>query len=628
MRRFSKSVCLITITLSIGHAAQAFAQQPARPDGWVVIPVDEYRALRLKAFPPDRPPDPPPIDATITRVEYELRTEGESAAGEARLIVDVFKEGWVRVDVPAGLLVRAARVDGRTVSLVDTPSPHILLSKAGRFTVSLEVVLPLKVSAGIEALTVPPSRGAVSRLGLVVPRQGIDVIVAGGVLAERAQAADARWVAYGRSGQPLTVSWKRRAEERGTQALRWRGTIVEHVGLGEDTSPLTATVNLDVFQGVAPAIDVAVPDGVLINQVSGPLVAEWDFRGGQLHVTFLEPITGAASFTIGGEARLPRDGSVVVPLIRLPAAERESGGVAVEVLGAGEVADRLPRGLEPADPSELGGPIAGRDSPSMVAFSYRAQPGSIARGLTVGIARYTPQAVLVANVEEARYDALIDEEGKTIVRARYAVRNNQRAFLAVTLPAGATLWSAAVAHRPLKPGVAAGGALLLPLRKGRAGEETPAFAVEVTYVQRAGAWADRGRMALPLPAVDLPVARTGVVLHHSPRFRIDPEPGVFRPEPDNGPFTMALRDEVALPESEAQPVYLDELRAPAWPSAPAEEDLVAKYRRESAGRTLAGLLPARVAFPRFGPSVFLMSELTAELQAPSIEFFYKRESRW
>ena len=135
-------------------------------------------------------------------------------------------------------------------------------------------------------------------------------------------------------------------------------------------------------------------------------------------------------------------------------------------------------------------------------------------------------------------------------------------------------------------------------------------------------------MALPLPAVDLPVARTGVVLHHSPRFRIDPEPGVFRPEPDNGPFTIALRDEVALPESEAQPVYLDEFRAPAWPSAGAEEDLVAKYRRESAGRTLAGPLPARVAFPRFGPSVFLMSELTAELQAPSIEFAYKRESRW
>jgi hypothetical protein len=36
--------------------------------------------------------------------------------------------------------------------------------------------------------------------------------------------------------------------------------------------------------------------------------------------------------------------------MRMPAAERETGGVAVDVVGAGEVAERATRGLEPADP--------------------------------------------------------------------------------------------------------------------------------------------------------------------------------------------------------------------------------------------------------------------------------------
>ena len=40
-----------------------------------------------------------------------------------------------------------------------------------------------------------------------------------------------------------------------------------------------------------------------------------------------------------------------------------------------------------------------------------------------------------------------------LVRARYAVRNNQRAFLALKLPAQSVLWSAALAGRPVRPGV-------------------------------------------------------------------------------------------------------------------------------------------------------------------------------
>ena len=40
------------------------------------------------------------------------------AAGRASLTVDVLKDGWVRVPVPAGLLVREARLDGKPLSLV------------------------------------------------------------------------------------------------------------------------------------------------------------------------------------------------------------------------------------------------------------------------------------------------------------------------------------------------------------------------------------------------------------------------------------------------------------------------------------------------------------------------------
>jgi hypothetical protein len=42
------------------------------------------------------------------------------------------------------------------------------------------------------------------------------------------------------------------------------------------------------------------------------------------------------------------------------------------------------------------------------------------------------------NVEEARYSVLLSNDGKSLVEARYAVRNNQRNFAKVTLPSRAT----------------------------------------------------------------------------------------------------------------------------------------------------------------------------------------------
>src|SRR6266480_4862254 len=645
--------CAYLLILVFACVARSFGQTTAHSPGWVVLPVDEYRTLHAKAYPIERDPEPPPVEATLTRVDYELRIDGELASGRASLTVDVLKDGWVRVPVPAGLLVREARLDGKLVSLVSDTSGKAgsplsaLLSHSGRAVLLLDIAIPVASATGEESITLPSTASGVTRASVQLPRPGVDVRLTGGLLSEKSEsAAESKWIAYGRGNEALAFAWRRKTEDhRATQPLRMRGSLTQLLGLGEDSTSINAEVNLEVTQGAARVARIQIPDKVTINQVLGAMVADWEAKDNELSVTFLEPLEQTARFVVTGETRSPREGEIDIPLLRLLNVERETGGVAVEVLGAAEIKDLKFEGLESADATDLGEMVSNRQSPSLAAFRFRSGDSNLTRSLSLNIARYTPQAVLMANVSEARYQVLISNEGKTLVQARYAVRNNQRNFLKITLPAGATLWSASLAGKAVRPGQSPDGSLLLPLDKARAGEEAPEFAVEVVYLSRGTVWNDKGQFKVALPALDLPVSRTGLLVYHPPLFKVSPEPGAFRMEPYSNPISSALSPPAigyGIGAGSAGGVgagVVLMLRPPPLSDADAKDEtkskrsqaatqvLLDKFRADSLAGKRSGILPIRVSFPAFGPSLYLVSELTGENQSPSAELTYQHEKK-
>ncbi|HSE32618.1 MAG TPA: hypothetical protein VLA93_13680 [Pyrinomonadaceae bacterium] len=628
---FGIAALLFALIFLTGNATSTVAQTtPAIPDGWVVLPVDEYRALRRAAFPLDSDPAPPPVEATLSRIDYDLKVEGDLASGEARLTVDVIQEGWVRLAMPKGLMVREATLDGRQVTLVtpaaDKGAGELLLSKTGRSVLTLKIVAPVSTVAGTDLLQLPASNSAVVRAAVEVARQGVDVRITGGLLMDHADTTTgSRWIANGRGTEPLTFAWRRKIDEaRSSQPLRMRGAVSQLIGLGEDSTQISAEVQIDVLQGMAQEVRLQLPDGFVVNQVSGATVTDWETRPRELVVVFIEPVQQTARFTLSGELRLPRSGKLDVPLIRLPGAERETGGIAVEVLGAGEIKERQANGLEEAEAAELGQLISSRQSPSLVAFRFPPAEGKSTRTLSIGVARYTPQAVLTANIEEANYSTLLTTDGKMLVQSRFAVRNNQRNFLKINLPANAVLWSASVAGRPIRPGRAPDGSLLLPLEKMKSGDDAAAFIVEVAYMDRTTPWVDRGRVRLTLMSVDLPISKSHLLVHHSPIFRLTAPPGL------SGTFRVAPYEASAgvLQSGPSASVSNEPASTPTDATvSEGTRELVSKLRENKRGATPMRNLPLRVAFPHFGPSLFLISELTSENQTPVIDLDYQRDKK-
>jgi hypothetical protein len=256
-KRSGFEMLLLCMLLSIATVSRS---QETRSSGWVVIPVSEYRTLHARAYPVDQEQEASPVQATLTRVDYDLQIRGDVARGRVSLTVDVLKDGWVRVPIPSGLLVREARLDNKLVSLAPASGRSsggqlsAILSHPGRSVLLLDIVLPVASSTGSESIALPAAESGITRASIQLLRHGLDVQVAGGLLSGQTDTADeSKWVAYGRGNESLTLSWRRKVEDhRTTQPLRMRGSLTELISLGEDSTSVYAEVNLEVVQGAAP----------------------------------------------------------------------------------------------------------------------------------------------------------------------------------------------------------------------------------------------------------------------------------------------------------------------------------------------------------------------------------------
>src|SRR5262249_2292635 len=106
MDRARFALALLVVSAAVFGSSSVFPQTTAPPEGWVILPVDDSRARGERATPTPPPPAAPPVDVTLTRIDYDLRVDADSVVGRALLTIDVLREGWTRLGIPTGLMVR------------------------------------------------------------------------------------------------------------------------------------------------------------------------------------------------------------------------------------------------------------------------------------------------------------------------------------------------------------------------------------------------------------------------------------------------------------------------------------------------------------------------------------------
>jgi hypothetical protein len=152
------------------------------------------------------------------------------------------------------------------------------------------------------------------------------------------------------------------------------------------------------------------------------------------------------------------------------------------------------------------------------------------------------------------------------------------------------------------------------------------------YFSRGTKWEDKGKVTVQLPALDLPISRTGLLVYYPPLYKLAAEPGVFREQTYSEPVSSAL----TIPSIEARTrsgtgQYLEQdVQQANEVNADKRDDGTRQktaFFAKTQGVRARGILPIRVSFPVFGPSVFLAAQLTSASQTPSATLNYQQDKK-
>jgi hypothetical protein len=354
---------------------------------------------------------------------------------------------------------------------------------------------------------VPPSGTA--RATIDLPGPDLDARVEPGAVVRRSTSAGRTLLEVAlEPGRPARVTWTvgesaaAQAAPRETRVLADLKTLVT---TAEADLRLSTLVDLTVVQGEPDRVELRLPAGFDLVGASGATLESFQQVPGGVRLALREPARRRHQLLLNLE-RAVADASVQADLAlpTLPAAQRETGEVALEGVGTLELAAREAGSLRRIDVSETAPALrALAREPLLAAFRYHRRPEE-APALAVEVKRFPNAAVLAALAERAAVTTLVTTQGRTLTELALTVRNQAQPFLRVGLPAGATLLSAEVAGQGVKPVTGADGTRIPLLRPGF--RPTGPYAVSFVYLQPGAPFAKKGEAALALPRMDVPVS--------------------------------------------------------------------------------------------------------------------------
>jgi hypothetical protein len=500
---------LLTAIVAVGQHRNTTLDVPLPAPGspgTVTLSLSEYDRLVALATRKTKTPDGVPLPFVLSHAVFKLRLEKQTLVGTVEIDGALLETGPVKTPLTAGLTVLEAKQSGTALPLLQEGTNHsAILIGPGPFAVSLGVAAPLTIEAGRASFVLPVPLATSSILSLEIPGNHANVLVEPGLVTTRTTLNGNSLIeAALQPGKPARIWWTTRevAAPVAQREVRFLSDIKSVVSVGDSQLRLTALCDVTVIQGEAAEFKLPLPKGFELTTASGNTLASHDDSGNVLTLRVHDPTRRNHQFLIAIE-RTNRETSVEAPLLEFTGAQRETGEVLVEGIGAMELTAKESGALRRMDLREAGAITKSLSHfPLQAAFRYNRR-GTEAPKLQLDWKQFSDADVLSAVAERATVTTLTNVEGRSLTEVSLRVRNHAQPFLKVELPAGAQLVTAEVEGEPVRPVTGADGSRVPLLRKNL--DSSKAYNVSFVYLSSGSRFAKTGSYDMGLPRFDVPV---------------------------------------------------------------------------------------------------------------------------
>ena len=514
----------VVLAACVSLPAATLLAQERGPAGTVTLSRTDYDRLLDLASRQPRPPDSAPLPAALTRADIRARVDAGAVRATMTVNGEVFQTGSVKVPLISNATLLDARSTDRPLPLVAEGNAHVaVVTGPASFSATLEWGTSITASPGRGSFVLPvPPAGSVTAT-FDVPGEQSDLRVTPGLVLRRTSAGGRTTVeATLDPGSSTQVWWSSRdtgpaAPPRDARLLSDVKTLVT---IGDADLRLLSLVDVTVVQGEPTEFEVRIPAGYELAGVTGSSLDRSEQQGQRLVLVVSAPSRRRHQFLINLE-RPSAGGSFKLEtgFPTVPAAQRETGEIAVEGLGTLEISAVDPPGLRRMDVREVDQALTSVARQSLLsAYRYQRSATGVP-SLALDVTRFPDAAVLAAIAERAVATTLVTSEGRALTEVSLWLRNRAQPFMKVSLPPGASMLSVDVAGSPAKPAEGADG-MRVPLLRPGFRPDGP-YSVSFVYLHAGPAFAKKGEMQMTLPRMDVPVSVVEWELFLPEQYRAD-----------------------------------------------------------------------------------------------------------